>query len=126
MKNKFLAKRYWSGQSTPMSKFSELSTKYDDIINLSLGDHDLITDERIIQRAFEDARSGHTKYTQALGNLELREEIKKYYKTKFDHEVDTSEIMAVVGGCHAMYLSLEAILDAGSRIVAMSFCEPRS
>lgn len=117
MKHKYLAKRYWKDTATPLSVFSELAAKYDDIINLSLGDHDLITDEKIIMGAFKDAMSGHTKYTQALGDSELREEIKKFYKSKYNHEVKTSEIMALAGGCHAMYLALEAILDEGDEVI---------
>ena len=48
MKHKFIAKRYWKDQSTAMGQSDVLAKSFDDVINLSLGDPDLITHERII------------------------------------------------------------------------------
>lgn len=117
MKHKFLSKKYWNSVSTPMAEVVELAHKYDDLINLSLGDPDLITDSDIISEAFNDARSGHTKYTDSVGDPELREEIRHYYKKKYGYPVQMNEIMAVVGACHGMYLVLEAILDDGDEVI---------
>ena len=55
MKNPHISKRYWNSVSTPMGASSEFLDMYDDIINFSLGDPDITTDERIINKAFEDA-----------------------------------------------------------------------
>ena len=38
MKSRYIAKRYWKDQSTPMGKVDALAKNYDDVINLSLGD----------------------------------------------------------------------------------------
>ena len=80
MKHKFIAKRYWKDQSTAMGQSDVLAKSFDDVINLSLGDPDLITHERIIDKAFADAKAGHTKYTEFRGDPELRQEISKFYK----------------------------------------------
>jgi len=117
MKHRFLAKRYWQDVSTPMGKTSDLAAKYEDIINLSLGDPDYITDIKIIEAAFADAKEGHTRYTDPLGQLELRQEIIKYYKEMYEYELKPKELMAVVGACHGMYLVLEAILDEGDEVI---------
>lgn len=117
MKHKFLSKKYWNSVSTPMGEVVELAHKYDDLINLSLGDPDLITDTSIISGAFNDACNGHTKYTDSVGDPELREEIGLYYKKEYGYQVQMNEIMAVVGACHGMYLVLEAILDAGDEVI---------
>ncbi|HYF83855.1 MAG TPA: pyridoxal phosphate-dependent aminotransferase [Clostridia bacterium] len=117
MKHKFLSKRYWNNFSTPMAEVVELAYRYDDIINLSLGDPDLTTDSRIITEAFKDASKGHTRYTDSLGDPELREEISNYYKNSYGYQVGMSEVMAVVGACHGMYLALEAILDDGDEVI---------
>ena len=53
MKHKFIAKRYWKNQSTAMGQSDVLAKSFDDVINLSLGDPDLITHELIIEKAFE-------------------------------------------------------------------------
>jgi len=117
MKHRFIAKRYWQNVSTPMGKTSDLANKYNDIINLSLGDPDYITDIKVIEAAFEDAKQGHTKYTDPLGQLELREEIINYYNEMYNYELGPNEVMAVVGACHGMYLVLEAILDEGDEVI---------
>jgi aspartate/methionine/tyrosine aminotransferase len=117
MKHKFLSKKYWNSVSTPMAEVVESAHKYDDLINLSLGDPDLITNDAIINEAFKDAHNGHTKYTDSLGDPELREEISLYYKEAYRYQVHSNEVMAVVGACHGMYLVLEAILDDGDEVI---------
>ena len=43
MKNKYIAKRYWKDSSSPMGAVNAKAKQYDDVINLSLGDPDLLT-----------------------------------------------------------------------------------
>ncbi|SDK92968.1 pyridoxal phosphate-dependent aminotransferase [Natronincola ferrireducens] len=117
MKHKFISKRYWNDISTPMGESGDLTRKYEDLINFSLGDPDYTTDERIIEAAFKDAKNGHTHYTDFLGDLELREEILKYYKTQYQYEVALEECMVTTSGCHAMWLVLESILDDGDEVI---------
>ena len=117
MKSRYIAKRYWKDQSTPMGKVDALAKNYDDVINLSLGDPDLTTHKLIITKAFEDGCAGHTKYTDFRGDPELRQEISKYYKEKFDMTVADEEIFVTASGCLAMYLALEAILDDGDEVI---------
>lgn len=117
MKHQFLSKRYWNNSSTAMGKSVGLAGKYDDLINLSIGDPDLTTDERIIEAAFEDAKAGHTHYTDSLGQLELREAICEYHKNHFDDHVPLEDCMVTTSGCHAMWLVLETILDDGDEVI---------
>lgn len=117
MKHKFISKRYWNNISTPMGASGDLAKKYDDIINLSLGDPDLNTDIRIIENAFNDASNGHTHYTNPLGDEELRMEISKYYKEEFNYDVGLNECLVTTSGCHAMWLILESILDDGDEVI---------
>lgn len=117
MKHRFLAKKYMNSVSTPMAEVVELANKYDDLINLSLGDPDLITNSEVIDAALNDAKKGHTKYTDSLGDAELRREISLYYDNTYDYQIEMNEIMVVVGACHGMYLVLEAILDDGDEVI---------
>ncbi|MEA4849266.1 MAG: pyridoxal phosphate-dependent aminotransferase [Clostridiaceae bacterium] len=117
MKHKFIAKRYWKDKSTPMGQSDVLAREYDDIINFSLGDPDLITDEVIIDNAFKDAKAGHTKYTDFRGDPELRDEIRKFYKDKYGMDFSDNEVMVVASGCLGMYLSLEATIDDGDEVI---------
>ncbi|MDF2547739.1 MAG: aminotransferase, class [Anaerosolibacter sp.] len=117
MKHRFLAKRYWNSTTTAMSATADLVNRYSDLINLSLGDPDYITDKLIIDGAFADAHEGHTRYTDPQGQMELREEISKFYREQHGYAVDPNHIMVVVGACHGMYLVLEAILDDGDEVI---------
>lgn len=117
MEHKFIAKRYRQDKSTAMGKSDVLAKSYDDVINLSLGDPDMITPRPIIEKAFQDALVGHTKYTDFRGDPELRREIISYYEKKYLMEVNDEEIFVTASGCLAMYLALEAIIDDGDEVL---------
>ncbi|MCR5181982.1 MAG: pyridoxal phosphate-dependent aminotransferase [Clostridia bacterium] len=117
MKNRYISKRYWKDQQTAMGKSDVMAKSFSDVINLSLGDPDLITDDLIITKAFEDARAGHTKYTDFRGDPELRAEIAKYYKEEYGMEVADEEIFISTSACEGMFLALEAILDDGDEVI---------
>ena len=117
MKHKFIAKRYWKDQSTAMGQSDVLAKTFDDVINLSLGDPDLTTHELIIEKAFEDAKAGHTKYTDFRGDPELRSEICKFYKEEYGMDVADEEVFVSASACLGMYLALEAIVDDGDEVI---------
>lgn len=117
MKHTFISKRYWKSRATPMGQTDELAKAFDDVIDLSLGDPDLITDSVIIDGAFQDARLGHTKYTDFRGDPELRQEIARFYQEEYGMEVADREIFVTASGCLAMYLVLEAILDDNDEVI---------
>ena len=120
MKHRFIAKRYWKDQSTAMGKSDEMAKSFNDVINLSLGDPDLTTHELIIEKSFEDAQKGHTKYTDFRGDPELRAEICNYYREEYKMEIKDEEVFVVASGCLGMYLALEAILDDGDEVILQS------
>ena len=117
MKHRFIAKRYWKDQSTAMGQSDVIAKSFNDVINLSLGDSDLITHDIIIDNAFKDAKAGHTKYTDFRGDPELRQEIMKYYKEEFDIDVKDEEVFVCTSACLGMYLALEAIVDDGDEVI---------
>lgn len=117
MSRNFISKRYLKATTTSMGASDVLAKSYDDVIDLSLGDPDLITDRRIIDGAFADACKGHTKYTEFRGDPELRAEICKFYKEEYDMYVADEEVFVTASGCIAMYLALEATLDDGDEVI---------
>ncbi len=117
MKNKFIAKRYWKDHTTPMGAVDQRSKLYANVIDLSLGDPDLNTDEGIIKAAFQDAMDGHTHYTDFRGDPELRQEICHFYRDEFRALVDDAEVMVTASACLGMYLVLEAVLDPGDEVI---------
>lgn len=120
MKNKYIAKRYWEVKIPSLSKTNEMVKRYDDVIDLSIGDPDLAVDKRIIEAMYQAGLEGHTKYTEFLGDQEFREEIAKFYKEDYDCDYKTENIMVTSGGTHSMYLTLETILDEGDEVIVIS------
>lgn len=117
LKHRFLAKRYWKDNSTALGDSVGLARSYSDLINLSIGDPDLTTDERIINAAFRDAIDGHTHYTDSFGDLELRSAIMDFYTEKYCYDVELGECMVTTSACHAMWLVMETILDDGDEVI---------
>jgi aspartate/methionine/tyrosine aminotransferase len=95
----------------------EKAGRYPDIIDLSIGDPDLKTPQKIIDLAFADAGAGHTKYTDPWGDPELREEIARFYAEEYGVALGEREIFVSTAGCVAMYLVMEAILDPGDEVL---------
>lgn len=117
MKHPYIAKRYWKEQSTAMGQSDVMAKSFSDVINLSLGDPDLITDDIIIDKAFADAKAGHTKYTEFRGDPELRGEICKFYKEEYGMDIKDEEVFVSASACLGMYLALEAIIDDGDEVI---------
>jgi aspartate/methionine/tyrosine aminotransferase len=100
-----------------MGQSDVLAKSYEDVIDLSLGDPDLLTDAGVIDAAFADARAGHTKYTDFAGDPELRQEIRRFYKEEYDMDVAMEEVFVSTSACEGMFLALEAILDEGDEVI---------
>lgn len=116
MQMRFLAQKYLKDNSNPLSMVASLLGEKD-IINLSIGDPDFITNKLIINEAFKDAANGHTKYTKPSGDPELVKEITRFYREEYDIGINEAEIMVTVGACHGMYIALKAIIDEGDEVI---------
>lgn len=113
----FRARRWQQEDRNPMMTVFEKAGRYPDIIDLSIGDPDLQTPQKIIDLAFADAGAGHTKYTDPWGDPELREEIARFYAEEYGVALGEREIFVSTAGCVAMYLVMEAILDPGDEVL---------
>ncbi|MCR3955216.1 MAG: aminotransferase class I/II-fold pyridoxal phosphate-dependent enzyme [Gudongella sp.] len=120
MNKRYIAKRYQEGEVSQLAASADQAAGMDDLINFTIGDPDIITDERIIQGAFKDAKAGYTRYTESVGMKELREEISKYFQEEHSHTVGLDEIMVTTSACQGMWLVLESILDEGDEVIIPS------
>ncbi len=117
MKHKFISKRYWKDQTTPMGAVDDRAKLFNNVINLSLGEPDQTTNEGIIDFAFQEAKKGHTHYTDFRGDPELREEIRHFYRDEFRAVVHDQEVMVTASACLGVFLVLEAVLDPGDEVI---------
>ena len=53
MRNPYLAKRHWEFEEAALSKTNEMVKRYDDVIDLSIGDPDYPADRRILDAMYE-------------------------------------------------------------------------
>lgn len=122
MKHKFISKKYWEESENVFGQIAEKVAAIDDCINLSIGDPDITTNPKVIESAFEDAMKGHTKYTHVRGQVELRDEIRKFYKEEYDLDVKDEEVMVAASGLLAMYVTLQTVLDQGDEVLVQTPC----
>lgn len=91
----------------------------DDVLAFWFGESDEVTPDFIRQAAIESLRSGETFYAHNLGLPELREAVAGY--TSKLHGGVTSERIAITsGGVNALMLAVQALVDAGDKVVAVT------
>lgn len=112
-----------AGNLTPSEprKIYEEARKYSNVIDLTLGDPDLIPPENIRLAACEAVMAGQTRYSANAGLLQLREMITAEAKTEYALDFDAnSEVIVTVGAMEAAYLSLWSLLDPGDEAIIVA------
>lgn len=115
-KNKWIADRCGIPAQEPQQP-AQPQADYPDLIDLTIGDPDLPTPPEILEPAFADARAGHTKYTNPIGDLELRQEIRNYYKRFYDLDIGLNEVMVTSAGCIGMTETMMAVVNPGDEVI---------
>lgn len=87
------------------------------IIHLEVGEPDFDL-PKPIQRASEAAiHNGHSHYTHSMGDLELRKEIAKHYRTKYNVAVDYNQVLVTGGSSQAILLTLMALINRDDEVM---------
>lgn len=89
MDRKNIATRYQQPTENLLMDIATLAKKTPNLIDLSIGDPDLITDERIIEQAANDAKNGHTKYTASDGSEAFIEAVIQFYQSHYQLSFST-------------------------------------
>ncbi len=119
MKREFIAKRFQNSGGT-LSLDAEALAKYKDIIDLSIGDTDFITDESIIDAAFRDAKAGHTHYGNPKGDPELIETVCRAWEEDFDQHLPHDHVLVSASSCLGMAIVMLSMLDPGDEVIVFS------
>jgi aspartate/methionine/tyrosine aminotransferase len=91
----------------------------DDVLAFWFGESDEVTPEVIRQAAIDSLQRGETFYAHNLGLPELREAIAGY-TSRLHPKVDASRIAVTSGGVSALMLAVQALVDAGDEVVAVT------
>nr|WP_274709204.1 pyridoxal phosphate-dependent aminotransferase [Nitratireductor luteus] len=91
-----------------------------DIISLSTGEPDFVSPSAVMDAARQALDAGHTFYTPAAGLLELREEVARYYKTRFNLDYEAREVMIGAGGKPLLFEACAALLNPGDEAIIIA------
>lgn len=88
-----------------------------DVVDFGAGEPDFPTPANIKQAAIEAITANFTKYTNAGGTPELREAICHRHRTDFGTNYAPSECMVTVGGKHAIFNLIQALVNPGDEVI---------
>lgn len=100
-------------------KFFDLANQMEGVISLGVGEPDFATPWQIREAAIYSIEQGKTFYTANQGLLELREEICRYQKRRFNLEYKPSECIVTVGGSEAIDLAFRALINPGDEVILL-------
>ena len=116
MNKKYLAKRFQTLHAGLSLDVAALA-RYNDIIDLSIGDTDIVTDSRIIDAAFADAKAGYTHYGSPKGDPELIDAIRSAWEEDFGQPLRADQVLVTASSCLGMGLVMLGILDPGDEVL---------
>ena len=90
-----------------------------DVLAFWFGESDEVTPDFIRRAAIESLEKGETFYAHNLGLPELREAIAAYASALHPH-VASNRIAVTSGGVNALMLAIQALVDAGDEVVAVT------
>ena len=90
-----------------------------DVLAFWFGESDEVTPDFIRQAAIDSLQAGETFYSHNLGLPELRQAIADY-TSALHGPVDAGRIAVTSGGVNALMLAVQALVDAGDEVVAVT------
>jgi len=88
-----------------------------DVVDLSLGEPHFSTPQHVKDAAIAAINSNFTKYTAVSGILELRDGIISRHTQDFGSAYKGDEVMASVGGKHALFNAVQVLVDHGDEVI---------
>lgn len=112
--NEFLNKRVVDVKPSGIRKFFAIAEEMDNVISLGVGEPDFLTPWHIRNEGIDYLERGKTRYTANAGLIELRSEISKFYKRKYNLSYDSkTEVLVTVGGSEGIDMAIRTLLTAG-------------
>ena len=116
--DKILNKKVKEVKPSGIRKFFDIAEQMEDVISLGVGEPDFPTPWQIRQAGIRSLEKGQTKYTSNWGLAQLREELARYMKRKYDLSYEPhKEILVTVGGSEAIDMCIRAVVEAGDEVI---------
>ena len=100
-----------------MAKAEELERKGEHVIHLEVGEPDFPTPKVITKAATDALHNNKTRYTHALGLLELRQAICDFYFKEYGVNITSDQVLVSTGTSPALLFAMLAILDHGDEVI---------
>src|SRR5258707_5957165 len=95
----------------------EVEARGGDVIHVEIGEPDFRTPAPIVEAAKRALDGKNMYYTSALGLLELREAISRFYSQRYGVDVPASRIIVTAGSSAALLLAFGVLLDPGDEVL---------
>ena len=95
----------------------EIEAQGRDVIHLEIGEPDFTTPRPIVEAAKRALDTKPRFYTSALGLMELREAISRFYRERYKVEVPAARIIVTAGSSAALLLAFGVLLDEGDEVL---------
>jgi aminotransferase len=113
-----ISKRVREIPPSGIRKFFDIIASMDGVISLGVGEPDFVTPWHIREAGIYSLEKGCTSYTSNYGVLELRQEIARYLKARYNLDYDPErEVLVTVGVSEGVDLALRAILDPEDEVI---------
>ncbi len=103
-----------------MAKAKRMKAEDPEIIDLSGGEPDFATPDRICQEMFKYVSEGYTHYTVGPGLPELRERIAKKLRDENSCNYNANQIIVTPGGKYAIYLAVRTLINEGDEVIYLN------
>ena len=88
-----------------------------DVVDLSLGEPHFNTPQHVKDAAIAAINNNFTRYTAVGGIIELKDAITHRHAQDFGSKYQRSEVMASVGGKHALFNAIQVLVDHGDEVI---------
>jgi aspartate aminotransferase len=88
-----------------------------DLVDFGAGEPHFATPQHIKDAAIEAIQNNFTKYTAVGGVAELKEAIRNRHARDFGSDYKREEVIASVGGKHALFNAIQVLVDHGDEVI---------
>ena len=98
--------------------FFDIVSQMEGAVSLGVGEPDFTTPWNIREAAIYSLEQGDTHYTSNWGTMELREQVSRYMKKRFDLKYSPeNQIVITVGASEGIDITLRAIVRTGDEVL---------
>lgn len=99
-------------------RFFDIANEMDHVISLSIGEPDFKTPWHVREEGIRSLEKGKTWYSPNRGFANLRNEISRYFKRRFNVEYNPdSEVLVTVGGSEAIDACIRCVVEEGEEVL---------